>query len=57
VGIIQDWVNTASEFFLRVKAWVEKIIGYIEQAIDSLVQSVGGRKTDFSQLQDDHLFV
>jgi len=57
VAIVQDWVDTASEFFLRIKGWIEKAVAYIEQAIDALVSSVGGRKTDLSLLTDEYMFV
>ena len=57
VSVIQRWVDTASEFFLKFKAWVETVIEYIERAIDLFVQSIGGRKTDLSLLTDDYLFV
>lgn len=58
VGYINTWVDRASEFFLKIKAWVMKVVEWIEQAIDSLVQTVGGRKTQTSQLlSEDFLFV
>lgn len=58
VGYLNTWVDKGTEFFLKVKAWVGKVVEWIEQAIDALVQSVGGRKTHTSQLlSEDYLFV
>jgi hypothetical protein len=57
VGYINDWVDKASEFFLKVKEWIVKVVEWIEQAIDVLVQQVGGRKSTFHLMSDDYLFV
>ncbi len=57
VGVIHEWVDKGSEFFQKVKAWIQKVVDYIERAIDALVQSIGGRKTDFSLMTEDYLFV
>lgn len=58
VGYINTWVDKASEFFLKAKAWVMKVVEWIERAIDALVQSVGGRKTQTEHLlSEDFLFV
>jgi hypothetical protein len=57
VGYINDWVDKASEFFLKIKAWVVRVVEWIEQAVDVLVQQIGGRKTDFQLMSDDYLFV
>lgn len=58
VGYLNAWVDKGTEFFLKIKAWVGKVVEWIEQAIDVLVQSVGGRKTHTSQLlSEDYLFV
>lgn len=57
VGIINSYLEKGIEIFRRVKMWVEKVIDYIEQAIDALVQSIGGRKSDSRLMTEDYLFV
>jgi hypothetical protein len=57
VGVINSYLEKGIELFRSVKLWVEKIIAYIEQAIDALVQAIGGRKTDFRLMSEDYLFV
>jgi hypothetical protein len=57
VGVINDWVDKASEFFLKVKEWIVKVVEWIEQAVDVLVQQVGGRKSTSHLMSDDYLFV
>jgi predicted PurR-regulated permease PerM len=57
VNYINTWLEKGTEFFLKAKAWVEKVIAWIEQAIDALVQSIGGRKTNFQLMSEDYLFV
>lgn len=57
VGVINDWVDKASEFFLKVKEWIVKVVEWIEQAIDALVSQIGGRKSTAHLMSDDYLFV
>ncbi|HLA55834.1 MAG TPA: hypothetical protein VK623_07020 [Flavobacterium sp.] len=57
VGVINSWLEKGMDFFQKVKAWVQKVIEYIEQAIDALVQSMGGRKTNLNLMTEEYLFV
>ncbi|MBF0693948.1 MAG: hypothetical protein IR153_02685 [Flavobacterium sp.] len=45
-----DWITTA-------KQWIEKILDYLEGAIDSLVEQLEAHKPDLQQQTEDHLFV
>jgi hypothetical protein len=56
-GIINTFVDKSLEIFQRLKLWVQKAIDYIERAIDSLVESIGGRRTDFRLMTEEYLFV
>lgn len=56
-GIINSYVDKGLDIFQKVKVWIQKIVDYIEGAIDSLVQSMGGRKTDFKLMTEEYLFV
>ena len=58
VGYINAWVEKGTEFFLKVRAWISKVVEWIEQAIDALVESTGGRTTQSSHLHsEDYMFV
>ena len=57
VGVINSWLEKGMDFFQKVKAWVQKVIEYIERAIDTLVQSMGGRKTNLNLMTEEYLFV
>lgn len=58
MSYINNWIEKGSELFQKAKMLVQKAIDWIEQIIDTLVQSVGGRKTHTSQLlSEDYLFV
>lgn len=57
VNIINSWLEKGVDFFQKVKVWIETVIDYIERGIDALVQSMGGRKTDFSLMAEEYLFV
>ena len=56
-GIINSYVDKGLEIFQKAKVWLEKIIDYIEKAIDALVQNLGGRKSDTRLMTEDYLFV
>jgi hypothetical protein len=57
VGVINSWLEKGMDFFQKIKAWVQKVIEYIEQAIDALVQSIGGRRTNLNHMTEEYLFV
>jgi hypothetical protein len=57
VGVIHSWVDKGSELFQKAKAWIQKVVDYIEQAIEALVQAVGGRKTHTSLMTEEYMFV
>jgi hypothetical protein len=57
VRAINTWIDKGSEFFQKAKTLVQKVIDYIERAIDALVQAVGGRKSHTSLMGDDYMFV
>lgn len=57
VEIINGYIEKGIEVFQRAKEWVQQIIAYIEQAIDSLVNSIGGRPSTIPHMQEDYMFV
>ena len=57
VEIINGYIEKGIEIFQRAKEWVQRIIAYIEQAIDSVVESMGGRPSTISHMQEDYMFV
>ncbi len=56
---INTYIDKGIEIFQIAKEWVLKILGYIEQGIDRLVEAIGGRslKVDLLEFQDEDLFV
>lgn len=56
---IHDYIDQGLVFFEKAKEWVMKILGYLEQGIDRLVEAIGGRSNsqDFLEFQEDDLFV
>ncbi len=57
VETINGYIERGFEFFREAKEWVQKIIAYIESAIDALVESMGGRPSTVNLMQDDYMFV
>lgn len=57
VRMLNGYIDQGLEFLTRAKEWVETVVQYIEQAIDSLVKYVGGRKTELKHMNDDYMFV
>ena len=53
------YIDKGLHYFEIAKEWVQKILTYIEQGIDKLVDAIGGRspKVDFLKFQEDDLFV
>jgi len=56
-GIINSYADKGLEIVHKIKLWIQKIVDYIEQAIDALVQSIGGRKTESVLMTEEYLFV
>lgn len=56
---INMFIDKGIEFFQMAKEWVMKLLGYIEQGIDRLVEAIGGRnlKVDLLEFQNEDLFV
>lgn len=56
---IHVYIDQGLAFFETAKEWVMKILGYLEQGINRLVEAVGGRSdsSDFLEFQQDDLFV
>lgn len=57
VEIINGYIEKGIEVFQRAKEWIQSVIAYIEQAIDSLVNSMGGRPSTIQHMQEDYMFV
>jgi phage-related protein len=55
--VINEYIEQGIGIFHKIKDWVVKIIGYIEQGIDRLVSAIGGRKEDLLLFHEDDLFV
>jgi len=56
---INTYIDKGIEIFQIAKEWIMKILEYIEQGIDGLVEAIGGRslKVDLLEFQDEDLFV
>ncbi len=55
--MIDYYVDKAIELFQRAKEWVEKILDYIKQGIDYVVDAIGGRFSETIELPEDYIFV
>jgi hypothetical protein len=54
---LNTYADRGLDIFQKAKVWIEKALEYIEKAIDTLVQTLGGRKSETKMMSDDHLFV
>lgn len=57
IATINEYIEMGIELFLKARDWVQKILSYIEEGIDRLVNAIGGRKEDFLEFHEDDLFV
>lgn len=57
VETINGYIERGLEFFRETKAWIQKIIDYLETAIDALVESMGGRPSTMGHMQEEYMFV
>lgn len=57
IATINEYIEMGIELFLKARDWVQKMLSYIEQGIDRLVNAIGGRKEDLLEFHEDDLFV
>ncbi|MNF05807.1 hypothetical protein D3C80_2056270 [compost metagenome] len=55
--MINSYVGQAIELFHKAKEWIEKILDYIKQGIDYVVDAIGGRFSEEIELPEDYIFV
>ncbi len=55
--MINSYVDMAIEMFHKAKHFVEKIIEYLKQGIDYVVDYIGGRFGEEIELPEDYIFV
>ena len=55
--MINSYVDIAIEMFHKAKHFVEKIIDYLKQGIDYVVDYIGGRFGEEIELPEDYIFV
>lgn len=55
--MINSYVDMAIELFHKAKHFVEKIIEYLKQGIDYVVDYIGGRFGEEIELPEDYIFV
>jgi len=54
--ILDSYLDMGMDFFSKLKVWFEKILNYMEQAINALADTIGIKKGD-SRHSEEHLFV
>lgn len=55
--MINSYVDMAIEMFHKAKHFLEKIIEYLKQGIDYVVDYFGGRSGEEIELPEDYIFV
>ena len=53
---IESYIDSGIMYLNQAKHWLEKILHYIEQALNTLSDATGHRKVD-SRHNEEHLFV
>ena len=53
---IDSYIDTALMYLGQAKKWLEKILHYIEQALNTLSEATGAKRADLRHTEE-HLFV
>jgi len=57
INLLSEYFDMGMEYAHRIKLFIQRMLGYIEQGIEALVKTVGGRTSETSQMSEEYMFV
>jgi len=57
IDLLGAYLDTGMEFAHRIKVFIQRMLAYIEQGIEALVKTIGGRTSETNQMSEDYMFV
>ncbi len=57
IDFLSEYLDMAMDYAHRIKLFIQRMLGYIEQGIDALVKTIGGRTSETSQMSEEYMFV
>ncbi len=54
---ISEYLDLAMDYAHRIKVFIQRMLNYIEQGIEALVKTVGGRTSETDQMSEEYMFV